>query len=122
MRKGAPRPGGRAALVALLGANAISQVGTMVTAVALPWYVLITTGSAARTGLSGFVSLLPLILAGVLGGPLVDRLGARRVSVGSDLLCGCAVGLIPLLSHTMGLPFWALLALIFAAGLFEGVS
>jgi MFS family permease len=109
----------RAPLVALLTANAISQLGTMLTGVAIPWYVLLTTGSAARTGLSGFVSLLPLLIAGVAGGALVDRLGARRVSVGADLLAGIAICTIPLLAHTTGLGFWPLLALIFTANLFD---
>ena len=44
----------RAPIFALFGANAVSQVGNMMIMVAVPWFVLETTGSAARVG-PGFV-------------------------------------------------------------------
>ena len=34
----------------LFAANAASQIGNIMTAVGVPWFFLITTGSAARTG------------------------------------------------------------------------
>lgn len=40
----------RTLLYALLGGNAISQVGNSITILAGPWFVLQTTGSAAKTG------------------------------------------------------------------------
>ncbi|MDP9364623.1 MAG: hypothetical protein M3Q10_10440, partial [Chloroflexota bacterium] len=40
----------RLPLLALLAVNAVSTVGSMLTVVALPWFVLETTGSAARAG------------------------------------------------------------------------
>lgn len=113
-----PRPA-RLPLVALLAANAISLVGTALTALAIPWFVLQTTGSAARTGLSGFVGLVPLVLGGLLGGTVVDRLGPKRASVMSDVASGIAIAAIPLLHGTVGLAFWQLLALQFLANLCE---
>jgi hypothetical protein len=80
----APRPwAARAPIVALYAANAISLVGSMLTAVAIPWFVLVTTGSAAKTGLTVFFTTLPLFLSGFFGGALVGggrllRRGARR--------------------------------------------
>ena len=103
----------RLPVVALLVANTISLLGTQFTAIAVPWFVLQTTGSAARTGITGFVSLLPVIIAGLLGGALIDRLGLKRSSVLSDLASGLTVAAIPLLHHTAGLAFWQLLALVF---------
>ena len=41
----------RLPILALLAASAISSVGNTLTMIALPWIVLETTGSAARTGL-----------------------------------------------------------------------
>jgi hypothetical protein len=38
----------RTPIFALLGANGVSQVGNTVFIVAIPWFVLETTGSAAR--------------------------------------------------------------------------
>jgi MFS family permease len=65
----------RTPILTLLAANAASQIGNMMTAVAVPWFVLVTTGSAARTGIVGAVMALGPSLPAVLGGPLIDRLG-----------------------------------------------
>ncbi len=110
----------RAPLIALLGANALSMVGNQLAAVAIPWYVLVTTGSAVRTGLVGFASIAATILATFFGGALVDRLGLKRASIGADLASGLAVALIPILSLTVGLAFWQLLALVFLGALLDG--
>jgi MFS family permease len=96
----------------LLVANAISGVGNTLTAVAIPWFVLETTGSAARTGLIAFATVVPLILSAFFGASLVDRLGFKRMSVVSDLLSGLTVALVPLLHQTVGLRFWQLLVLV----------
>lgn len=109
----------RLPLVALLAVNAVSTVGSMLTVVALPWFVLETTGSAARAGISGFFVLLPSFLAGIFGGAVVDRLGGKRASVVADLVSGAGIALVPLLYHTVGLAFWHLLALVFVGGLLE---
>ncbi len=45
----APVPAGRRPLFALYAANAISQTGNIMMLVAVPWYVLATTGSAGRS-------------------------------------------------------------------------
>jgi predicted MFS family arabinose efflux permease len=103
----------RTPLVAVLGANAVSQVGDLTVAVALPWFVLQTTGSVVQMGFTGAVVGTGALLASVTGGPLVDRLGLRRASVVSDLAAGAAVAAIPLLSWAGVLPFGLFLALAF---------
>ncbi len=107
----------RLPLLALFGANGISLLGNQLSYIAVPWFVLATTGSAARTGLVGFFGLLPLLLGGVLGGAITDRLGFRRTSVAADLGSGLALALIPLLHSTVGLAYWQLLVLVFCRGL-----
>lgn len=109
----------RLPLVALLAANAVSMLGNVFALIAIPWYVLETTGSASRAGLTGFAAALPLIIAGVFGGAMVDRVGFRRMSVASDLVSSLAVAAIPLLALTVGLAFWQLLALVFVGGLLD---
>jgi MFS family permease len=79
----ATAPADRRPVYALLTAEGISQVGNMMTIVAGPWFVLQTTGSAAKTGLVGAAFALGLLVP-ILGGPLVDRLGFRRGSVLAD--------------------------------------
>jgi MFS family permease len=106
-------------LLALLAANAITTTGNKLTSVAIPWFVQDTTGSASKTGLAGFFAVLPMAIAGIFGGTLVDRLGFRRMSVLSDLASGLTVAVIPLLYLTVGLPFAALLALVFLGALLD---
>ena len=109
----------RVPLGALLAANAISITGNRITQLAIPWFVLQTTGSVAKTGLVGFFSLLPFVISAALSGVIVDRLGYRRASIVSDLASGASVLLIPILYHTVGLPLAALLALVFAGALLD---
>ncbi len=103
----------RLPLYALLAASIVSLVGNTLTLVALPWFVLQTTGSPVRTGLTGFFIALPNFLAGLFGGTLVDRLGPKRVGIAADLVSGVGIVLIPALYLTVGLAFWQLLALVF---------
>lgn len=109
----------RLPVFALLSASAISEFGNALTFVAVPWFVLETTGSAARTGLTGGAATLAVVVAGIFGGPVVDRLGFKRTSVLADLASGTSVAAIPLLYHTVGLVFWQLLVLVFAGALLD---
>lgn len=112
-------PGNRLPLGALLAANAVSLLGNELATLAIPWFVLQTTGSAAKTGLTAAMTVLPVLLGGVFGGTLVDRLGHKRVSIVADLASGATVALIPLLHSTVGLPFALLLALVFLGALLD---
>jgi MFS family permease len=103
----------RRPFLALMAANAISQVGHMMTAVAVPWLVLETTDSAAQVGLVGAAIAIGAAVPALLGGPLVDRLGLRRTSVAADLVCGLTVGTIPVLQLMGLLQFWQLIVLVF---------
>ena len=100
-----------------MASSVVSLTGNAFTLIALPWYVLETTGSAARTGLVAFMGAWPLILSAVLGGAIIDRVGQRRVIIVADLLSGLTVGAIPLLASLDLLSFPLLLALV-AAGAF----
>ena len=111
------RPARRLPLVALYTANAVSQTGDMLMLLAVPWFVLQTTGSITKTGITAFFSTAAIGLSALFGGAIVDRIGLRRASVASDLASALCVALVPLLYLTVGLPFWALLALVFLAGL-----
>jgi len=106
-------------IYSLFTANAISLVGNVLSAIAIPWFVLQTTGSATRTGITGFFNILPVVLAGFFGGTLVDRLGYKRTSIIADLASGITVALIPLLYFTVGLGFWQLMVLVFFGALLD---
>ncbi len=102
----------RRGIFALLGANGVSTLGTRMSMLAIPWFVLTTSGSAAQTGLVAFAETAPYVAVMAFGGPLVDRIGAWRVAIASELIAGAAMGLIPVLHLTgsLSLPVLAILA------------
>ncbi|MFJ9343655.1 MFS transporter [Streptomyces sp. NPDC101733] len=107
----------RRPLVAVLAANTISTAGSSLTLIGVPWFVLHTTGSAGRAGVVAFCATLPIVVAALVGGPVIDRIGRRRVSAVSDLICALSVGAIPLLHRAGLLEFWMLCALMALSGL-----
>jgi MFS family permease len=104
-------------LAALLGANVISITGSALTLMGVPWFVLQSTGSAGDAGVVAFCTMLPVAISALASGPVVDRLGRGRVSVGSDLICCVAVGAVPLLQSAGVLRFWMLCALMAVTGM-----
>jgi MFS family permease len=63
----------------LLIGDAVSVVGTQVTAVAIPLQVYAQTRSAAAVGLVGIAGLVPLIVFGLYGGAVADAVDRRRL-------------------------------------------
>lgn len=114
MKKGKNVP-----LFSLFVANIISYAGSTLTSIAIPWFVLQTTGSVLQTGLTVACRTIPTILSSFFGSFFVDRLGYKHTSVISDFAAGFSIVLIPVLAHTVGLAFWELLLLVFFASLFE---
>lgn len=110
----------RTPLYGWLTSDAISLTGTRVSMIAIPWFVLTTTGSATQTGLVAFAELAPLVLLKAMVGPVIDRVGARRVSITCDLGSVGAIGLVPILHATDLLSFPLLLVLVAVAGALRG--
>ncbi len=103
----------RRPLFVLMIAYVVSIAGNQLALLALPWYVLQTTGSAGRVGIAGAAEAIGVILSAFFGGVLVDRIGFRRSSILADCASAVAIVLIPLLDRAVGLAFWQLLLLIF---------
>jgi MFS family permease len=87
----------RTSMVVLVAAEGISLLGTRISTVALPWLVLITTHNPLRMGIVAGAATVPYILNGFIAAPLVDRVGARRMSILTDVfsaaaMAGVAVG------------------------------
>lgn len=110
----------RRPLYGWLVSEAVSITGTRVSMIALPWFVLTTTGSPGKTGLVALAEMLPMVLLKVLGGPIIDRVGPRRVSITCDLLSVLVVGSIPLMYQAGHLSFPGLLLLVAMAGALRG--
>src|SRR5918992_4743987 len=109
----------RTPLYALFAADSVSLSGNAISQLAIPWYVLVTTGSPTLTGLVVFFNFLPVILAGFFGGVIVDRIGFRTTSVAAHLSSAAAVAAIPLLHSTVGIELWQLMTLVFVGALLD---
>ena len=84
---------------ALLAAQVISVTGAQMTWLALPWFVLTTTGSATRTSVVMGAEAVGLAAFGIQSGNLVNRLGARRTMLLCDTLRAPTIAVVPIL-HT----------------------
>lgn len=105
-------------LAALLVARFVSLTGTNMTTVALPWFVLATTGSTVRMGLVLAVQLLPAAILGTFSGTAVAALGSRRTLILSDALRAPLLASVPVLHWLDALSFPVLLGLVAVIGLF----
>lgn len=90
-------------LIRYLLADALSLLGNSVAFVALPWLILVRTGDPATAGLVAAASGLPMLVAAVAGGLLVDRVGRRRTSVGADVASAVCVAALPVVDAVSGL-------------------
>lgn len=109
----------RVGLVALLVAHIVSMLGSVVTTVAVPWLVLVSTGSPAKMGLISAATVFPSLLAGVFGTPLADRFGIRRTQIVAE---GCAALAMVAVAATPEIGFLPLAGLVAVKGALNGVG
>ena len=95
----------------LWSGQVISRLGDSLYTIALAWWVLQKTGSAAAMGTVLICSTIPLLLFLLFGGVIVDRLPRVRLMLASDVLRGCLVGLIAFLSFQQWLALWQIFVL-----------
>jgi MFS family permease len=105
-------------VVALVTAEVVSSLGSQMTFLALPWFVLQTTGSATRMGVVLAAELVPIAVLGIPSGSVVARLGARKTMLVADLARAPLLLSIPLLHAAGLLSFPLLLLLVAATGVF----
>lgn len=106
-------------MLALLAGETISSLGSQMSALALPWFVLITTGSATLMGIVFAVELLPLVVLGIPSARVIGRLGPRTTMLVSDLARAPLIALVPILHafNLLGVP--VLLAIVALYGTFS---
>ncbi|HZQ09971.1 MAG TPA: MFS transporter [Anaerolineae bacterium] len=78
----------------LWSGQTISRVGDQLNRIALAWWILEKTGSAAAMGTVLIFSSVPMILFALIGGVTVDRFHRPRVMFLSDVLRGIVVAII----------------------------
>lgn len=95
----------------------ITQLGSMVTYVAIPFQVAELTDSYIAVGLIGLAELIPLVLFGLYGGSLADRVDKRRmvlVGEAAALMLSAALAINALLPSPQVAVIYVI-AMLFAA-------
>jgi MFS family permease len=95
----------------------VSNIGTWMQRIAQDWLVLSLTGSATAVGVTTALQFLPMLLLGLYGGVLVDRLPKRPtllVTQAAMALTGLALAALTLSGHVQ---VWHVYLAAFAAGL-----
>jgi MFS family permease len=103
-------------LRALVVAEVISTTGSQMTWLALPWFVLVTTGSPTRMTFVLAAEVIGLGIAGLPAGNVLQKLGARRTMLFADALRAPLMLLVPVLHWTGHLSYAPLLVLAFLLG------
>jgi hypothetical protein len=103
-------------LTGLLAADAVSTAGTEMTAVALPWFVLVSTGSPGKMGLALAAEYAGLTVLGLFGARVAGAWGPRRLMLAADLARAALILVIPLLFWLGWLSFPVILAIAFTVG------
>jgi MFS family permease len=105
-------------IAALVAAEIVSILGSRMTYLALPWFVLVTTGSPAKMSFVLAAEILPMAIFGIPSGMVVEKLGARRTMLICDAARVPLLVSLPLLHSADLLSFPLLLGLVFALGCF----
>ncbi|MER6630611.1 MFS transporter [Streptomyces sp. NPDC000987] len=95
----------------------VSNIGTWMQRIAQDWLVLSLTGSATAVGVTTALQFLPMLLFGLYGGVLVDRLPKRRallVTQSAMAVTGIVLALLTLTGHVQ---VWHVYVAAFAVGL-----
>jgi len=103
----------------LWAGQTISRLGDSLYRIALSWWILERTGSAAAMGLLAVFSFVPMLLFLLVGGVVVDRLSRFRIMLVSDLVNTVVVGLVTVLAVTDRLELWHIYAASVVFGLAE---
>jgi MFS family permease len=103
---------------AIVAAEVVSSVGSSMTVLALPWFVLVTTGSATKLGLVLGIGSIPFVTLPVLAGSLIARIGARQTMVIADAARLPLLAAIPALYSLDALSFPLLIVLVALTNVF----
>ena len=118
MNAGEKAPVKKTAVGALVVAETISVLGTRMTYLALPWFVLVTTGSPGKMTIVLAAEIAPMVVLGIPSGILVQRLGARTTMLIADAARAPILASIPVLHAMDALSFPLLLGLVALLGCF----
>ncbi|MGV9286649.1 MFS transporter [Streptomyces sp. NPDC003719] len=95
----------------------VSNIGTWMQRIAQDWLVLSLTGSSAAVGITTALQFLPMLLFGLYGGVLVDRLRKRPTLLVTQSAMGLTALALAALTLTGHVQVWHVYVAAFAMGL-----
>ncbi|GAA4776530.1 MULTISPECIES: MFS transporter [Streptomyces] len=95
----------------------VSNTGTWMQRIAQDWLVLTLTGSASAVGITIALQFLPMLLFGLYGGVLADRLPKRRLLLGTQGAMGLTGLALALLTLSGQVQVWHVYLTAFLLGL-----
>lgn len=102
--------------------DAVSSLGTSISAIAYPLLILYATGSVAKAGTITSAAFLGSLATTIAGGVLADRVSRRIILIVGPLIEGMALGSVALLTfvHMISIPLMA--AAAFVGGTAWGIT
>ncbi|BCJ37378.1 hypothetical protein Athai_48810 [Actinocatenispora thailandica] len=111
--------------VAVAAGQLVSLLGSSLTSWAIPIFVYLATGSLAKLGLLGVLSLVPGLLVSPLAGAIVDRVNRRAVMLAGDgtaMAVQLTLGVLVWSGHLHLWALYPLLSLLSVAATFQRLA
>ncbi|MGH3317297.1 MAG: MFS transporter [Nocardioidaceae bacterium] len=99
-----------------LAGHAVSVIGTWMQRVAQDWLVLELTDSAVAVGVATALQFVPMLLFGLWGGVLVDRIDRRRLIMWTQTFSALLAGVLAVVVLIDAVELWMVFALALALG------
>ncbi|MGW0555603.1 MFS transporter [Streptomyces sp. NPDC002926] len=100
----------------------VSNTGTWMQRIAQDWLVLTLTGSASAVGITIALQFLPMLLFGLYGGVLADRLPKRRLLLATQIAMGLTGLVLAVLTLSGHVQVWHVYLTAFVLGLITVVD
>jgi MFS family permease len=94
----------------------VSMSGTWMQSVAQMWLVYQITGSSVALGLVTSLQFAPVLVAGMWGGIIADRVDKRKVIIATQAAAAALALILGVLTVTGAIQLWMIYALAFAFG------
>ena len=99
-----------------ISGHAVSVVGTWMQRVAQDWLVLELTDSAVAVGIAASLQFLPMLLFGLWGGVLVDRMDRRRLIIWTQIASSLLAAALATVVLAGAVELWMVYALALGLG------
>ncbi len=100
----------------------ITRFGSMITYVAAPYQIKELTGSYVAVGIIGVLEIIPLVIFGLYGGTLADRVDRKHVVIATEFGLMISVTLLALNSCLANPHVWVIYVVAMLAASFDGLQ